>query len=157
LINAKKKEMLIAQITSVWLPVEWNDINKTNSWVNYFALSLSNTKPIISFARNNNLSYKISFCCLNQFHRSNTAVDIARILKVSTSPAGIKYKFVIQVHKGIENAIDLDIKNRNQLWQEAIKTQLKQLTDCRLSDIHSTKFRGGDSDILSENSLPYGF
>jgi hypothetical protein len=30
--------------------VEWNDINKTTSWVNYFALSLSNPKPIISFA-----------------------------------------------------------------------------------------------------------
>jgi hypothetical protein len=24
--------------------VEWNDINKTKSWVNYFALSLSNPK-----------------------------------------------------------------------------------------------------------------
>jgi hypothetical protein len=27
--------------------VEWNDINKTKSWVSYFALSLSNHKPII--------------------------------------------------------------------------------------------------------------
>jgi hypothetical protein len=27
--------------------VEWNDINRTKSWVNYFALSLSNPKPII--------------------------------------------------------------------------------------------------------------
>jgi hypothetical protein len=33
--------------------VEWNDVNKTKSWVNYFALSLSSPKPIISFARNN--------------------------------------------------------------------------------------------------------
>jgi hypothetical protein len=58
-----------------------------------------------------------------------TAVDIARILKVSTSSAGIKYKFGIQVQKGIKNAIDLDKKNGNQLWQEAFKTELKQLTD----------------------------
>jgi hypothetical protein len=57
------------------------------------------------------------------------AVDIARILMVSTSPAGIKYKFGIQVLKGIKNVIDLDKKNGNQLWQEAIKTELKQLTD----------------------------
>jgi hypothetical protein len=41
--------------------VEWNDINKTKSWVNYFALSLSNLKPIISYARNNNLVDKIHF------------------------------------------------------------------------------------------------
>jgi hypothetical protein len=43
------------------------------------------------------------------------AVDIARILKVSTSPVGIKYKFGIQVPKGIKNAIDLQKKNGNQL------------------------------------------
>jgi hypothetical protein len=69
------------------------------------------------------------FCHLTQYCRPNTAVDIARILKVSTSPAGIKYKFGIQVPKGIKNEIDLDKKNGNHLWQEAIKTELKQLTD----------------------------
>jgi hypothetical protein len=69
------------------------------------------------------------FCHLTQYCRSNTTVDIASILKVSTISAGIKYKFGIQVPKGIKNAIDLDKKNGNQLWQEAIKTDLKQLTD----------------------------
>jgi hypothetical protein len=88
--------------------VKWNDINKTKSWVNYIALSLSNPKPIISFARNNNLLDKMTFCHLTQYSRSNTTVDIARIFKVSTSPAGIKYKFGIQVPKGIKNEIDLD-------------------------------------------------
>jgi hypothetical protein len=109
--------------------VEWNDINKTKLWLNYFALSLSNPKPIISFARNNNLLDKMPFRHLTHYCRSNTAVDIARILKVSTSPAGIKDKIGIQVPKEIKNAIDLDKKNGNQLWQEAIKTELKQLTD----------------------------
>jgi hypothetical protein len=109
--------------------VEWNDINEIKLWANYFALSLSNSKPIISFARNNNLLDKIPFCHLTQYYRSNTAVDIARILKVSTSPAGIKYKFGIQVHKDIKSAINQDKKNGNQLWQESIKTELKQFTD----------------------------
>jgi hypothetical protein len=95
--------------------VEWNDINKTKSLVNYFAYSLSNRKPIISFARNNKLLDKMPFCHLTQYCRSNTAVDIVRIFKVSTSPAGIKYKFGIQVPKGINNSIDLDKKNGNQL------------------------------------------
>jgi hypothetical protein len=53
--------------------------------MNGFVLNLSDSKHIISFARNN----------LTQFCRSNTEVDIARILKVSTSPAGITYKFDI--------------------------------------------------------------
>jgi hypothetical protein len=40
-------------------------------------------------------------------------LQVARILKVSTSPAGIKYKFGIQVPKGIKNAIEFDKKNGN--------------------------------------------
>jgi hypothetical protein len=109
--------------------VEWNDVNKTKSWVNYFALSLSHPKPIISFARNNNLLDNLRFCHLTQYCRSNTAVDIARILKDSTSPVGIKYRFGIQVTKGIKNAIDPYKKNGNQLWQEAIRTELEKLPD----------------------------
>jgi hypothetical protein len=57
------------------------------------------------------------------------AVDIARILKISTSPAGIKYKFGIQVPKGIKNTIELDKENGSQLWQEAINIELEQLTN----------------------------
>jgi hypothetical protein len=45
----------------------------------------------------------------------NTAVDIARIIKVSTNPAGIKYNFGIQVLKGMKNSIDKDKKIENQL------------------------------------------
>jgi hypothetical protein len=95
--------------------VEWNDMNKTKSWVNYFSLSLSNPKPIITFSRNNNLLDNIPFCHLTQYCRSNTAVDIAMIIKVSTSPAGIKYKFGIRFPKAIKNEIELDKKNGIQL------------------------------------------
>jgi hypothetical protein len=137
--------------------MEWNDINKTKSWVNYddFSLSLRNPKLIISSEMDNNLSDKMPFCHLTQYCRSNTAVHIARILKVSISPVGIKYKFGIQVSKGIKNAIDLDKNNGNQLWKEAIKTELKQLTDYQtFIELHSG---GGYSNRLSKNSLPYGF
>jgi hypothetical protein len=99
--------------------MEWNDINNTKTWVNYFALSLRNRKPIFSFARNNKLFDKMPFCRLTHYCRSNTTVDIARILKVSTSPASIKYKFGIQFLKIIKSAMDLDKKNGNQLWQGA--------------------------------------
>jgi hypothetical protein len=59
----------------------------------------------------------MSFCHLTQYCRSNTAVAIAGIVKVSACPAGIKYKFGIQVSKGINNAIELYKKIRNNLWQ----------------------------------------
>jgi hypothetical protein len=52
--------------------VEWNDVNKTKSWVKYFTLNLSNPKTILD---------KIPFSHLTQYCRSNTAVDIARMHK----------------------------------------------------------------------------
>jgi hypothetical protein len=76
-------------------------------------------------------------------------------LRVSTSPKGIKYKFGIQVPKGIKNTIDLNKKKGNQLWQEAIKTELKIHTDYQTFIVLDSG--GGYSDRLSENSLPYGF
>jgi hypothetical protein len=94
--------------------VEWNDINKIKSWVNYFALSLNNPTPIISFVRINNLQDKMPFCHLNRYFNSNTAVDIARIFMVLEIPVGIKYKFGI-ISKGIKNEIEFNKKNGKQL------------------------------------------
>jgi hypothetical protein len=62
-------------------------------------------------------------------YKVRTLVDTVRIYKASTSSTSIKYKFGIQIPKGIKNAIHLDNKNGNNLWQEAIKEELKQLTD----------------------------
>jgi hypothetical protein len=67
------------------------------------------------------------FYQLTHYCRSNTAVGIARILKDLLCSAEVNYKFGIQVPNGIKNAIDLDKKNGNQLWQVAIRTELKQL------------------------------
>jgi hypothetical protein len=91
------------------------------------------------------------FCHLTQYCRSNTAIDIARIFKVSTSPADSKYKFDIQVPKGIKNAIDLDKKNGNQLWQEAIKTELKHLTDYQTFIILDS----GEDILKGYQKIPY--
>jgi hypothetical protein len=110
--------------------VEWKNINNTQSRINSFVLlSLNNPTPIIAFARANNVWNKMPFCHLVQYCKSKTEVDIDRIQKVSTSPTCVKYKFGIQVPKGINNTIDLDKKGWNSLWQDAIETELKQFID----------------------------
>jgi hypothetical protein len=45
---------------------------------------------------------------------------------------GYKYKFGVQVPKGIKNEIDLDKNNGNQLCQVAIKAELKRFPDYRI-------------------------
>jgi hypothetical protein len=54
---------------------------------------------------------------------------MSKVCNVSNSPTTVKYKFGIQVPRGIRNAISLDKKSKNNLWQEAIETEIKQLID----------------------------
>ena len=90
----------------------------------------SNPTHIISFARNNiDFLGKMPFCHLIQYCKSKTSVDNAGALKASANPTSMKYKFGFQVPKEIKNAIELDNKNGNSLYQDAVKTELKQLTD----------------------------
>jgi hypothetical protein len=44
--------------------VKWNDPNKLQSWVNFFALYLSNPTPVISFSKEHKLLDKLPFCHL---------------------------------------------------------------------------------------------
>ena len=60
---------------------------------------------------------------------SKTELEKGRVYKSTATPISIKYKFGIQVPKGIKNAINLDKKNGNNLWEEEVRTELKQLTD----------------------------
>jgi hypothetical protein len=83
-------------------------------------------------------------------------MEITRIHKASTSPTNIKYKFGIQGPKGIKNAIiNLDNKNSNNLWEEDIKTELKQLTDYEtfivLDSGENTYLRGVSKDSISHS------
>jgi hypothetical protein len=52
-----------------------------------------------------------------RYWKAKTPMNITRVYKASTSPTSIKYKFGIQVPKGIKNAINLDKKNGNNLWE----------------------------------------
>jgi hypothetical protein len=93
--------------------VEWNDMNKSKLWVNFFSLSLSNPTPIISFERENDYLDKISFCHLVQYCKSKPSTIIAKAHKVSVNTTDIEYKFRIQVTTGMKNAFNLDKKNGN--------------------------------------------
>jgi Reverse transcriptase (RNA-dependent DNA polymerase) len=109
------------------------------------------TTPVILFAREHNLLDKMPFQHLVNYCKVKTPVDTVRIHKVSTSLSNVKYKFGIQVPKGIKNAINLDKKNGNNLWQEAIKTELKQLTDYQTFII----LNSGDNIPKGYQKIPY--
>jgi hypothetical protein len=71
----------------------------------------------------------MAFQHLVHYCKARTPVDAVKIHKASALSTSVKYKFGIQVPSGIKNDIQLDRKNGNSLWEEAIKTELKQLTN----------------------------
>ena len=102
--------------------VEWNDLNKSQSWVNFIALCLSNPTPVISFAREQHLLDKSPFCHLIPYCKFEPPLDIAKVHKVTSSPTLVKYKFGIQLPRGIKSAISLEIKRIITIYG---KSQLK--------------------------------
>jgi hypothetical protein len=88
-------------------------------------LCVSNPTPVISFATEHKLLDKSPFYNLILYCKSNLSMNISKSCNVATSPTNLKYKFGIDV----PNAISLDKRNKNSLWQDAIETKLKQLTD----------------------------
>jgi hypothetical protein len=69
--------------------VECNNVINTKSCVDFSALSFSNLTPINFFERSHNILNNIPYCCLTQYCRSSTAVDIAKKHYLLPIPAGI--------------------------------------------------------------------
>ena len=88
--------------------------------MNFFELSLNNLIPIISFAKNNNLLHKMPFFHLSQYCKAKSVIEVAMVNKTLASPTCIRYKFGIQVPRGIKNTFELYRKNGNTLWEDSI-------------------------------------
>jgi hypothetical protein len=65
------------------------------------------------------------FFHLTQYCKTKTSIEMAEVNKTLSSPTRIRYKFGIQVPRGIDSDIELEKKNRNTLWEDAIKIEIK--------------------------------
>jgi hypothetical protein len=110
------KRRIQITVSNIKCLVEWNDLSKSQSSDNVFALCLSNPTPVISFAREHKLLDTSPFCHLIPYYKFKPPLNIAKVHKATSSATSVKYKFGIQVPKGIKNAISLDKKNNNNLW-----------------------------------------
>jgi hypothetical protein len=66
--------------------VEWKNINKIQSWVNFFALSLGNPTPIIKFARANNALHKMPSRNLVYHCKGKTGNEFSRVQNIFSIP-----------------------------------------------------------------------
>jgi hypothetical protein len=79
-----RKQMEVLAIICL---VEWNDINKTQSWINFFALSLSNQ------------SYANNFVCKKQQQPSKNIFHIIHYCKarVKVAKVSTRHQRILQV------------------------------------------------------------
>jgi hypothetical protein len=85
--------------------------------LNFFASCLSNPTPEISFIRDQKLLDKRPFYHVIPYCKVRPPVDMAMIHNVSSSLTTVECKVGIQFPRGIKNAMSIDRKNKNNLWQ----------------------------------------
>jgi len=131
--------------------VEFTDPNKSNCWVSFAALAFQDPIPILEYAKNKHLLGKNPFKMLVRYCSGDAPSNLARAYKANVRTGGPKFKFGIQVPMGVKQAFELDRKNGNDLWKEAIQKELAQLEEFQV-------FRAlGEGEKLPEGykQVPY--
>jgi hypothetical protein len=132
-MDQSDKNLRFRDLSPMRLLVEWNDLNISQSWVNFFALCLSNPTPAISFAKEHKMSHKSLFYNLIPYCKSKLSMNVSKASNVSTSPTTVRYKFGIQPPRGIRNAITLDKRNKIIYGMKQLKPNSSNLQIMRHS------------------------
>ena len=91
--------------------------------VDTFSVEMQDPIPILLYARKFHLLGLIKFCT------GDGTSTLAKALKTKKDSFGKKYKFGIQLHMGVKQAMDLDKRNGNTLWLDAIGVELQKLEE----------------------------
>ncbi len=101
-----------------------------SSWVDAGALRLQDPFVIIDYVAKKHLSKLEDFKWVKQYLEDKKQMEqIRKAFQAKVSPRTPKFKFGVQVPKGVRNALELDKINGDTLWRDAINTELKQIND----------------------------
>ena len=94
-----------------------------------FALAMQDPIPIVKYAYKKQIMSQYPFHNLIKFCNGDSPNQMAKIFKAKTNPGTTKIKFGVKVPMSIRQAYELDKQNKNNEWEEAIKKELKQLSE----------------------------
>ena len=131
-----------------YLRVLWKQGNST--WISLKSLRLHDPYACVLFATEKKLVNSPEWEWVKDFIDDTACYTRMLHAMKTTKSFGPKYKFGVQVPRSVKHALDLDKKNGNNLWKEAILKELKQLDDFKV-------FRSfDDNDNIEEfQKLPY--
>ena len=132
---------------------EFKDVNKSQQWVNMYALALQDPIPIIAYAKQKRILNQGPFRILVNYCTGDAPSNMARAYKAKVHPGTPKFQFGVQVPMGVKQALALDKKNGNTKWQDAIKTELAQLEEFKVF----RKLAKGETLPSTYKQIPYHF
>ena len=119
----------------------------------HVCLSITRSSSNPGIRKEEKLLGKNPFRILVNYCTGDSPSHLVRAYKTKVRPGGPKFKFGIQVPLGLKQALALDKKNGNTYWQDAIKTELKQLDEFEVFRLLAE----GESIPEDYRQIPYHF
>ena len=108
------------------LKIEWMDGEK--SWENIETAKYHAPKKVLKYALRINLTNLSEREWVHQVLEANERLLLHRRAHLA-SRKEVKYKFGIEVAFSPKHALELDLKEGNNLWKEAIQAELDQINE----------------------------
>ena len=117
--------------TKGWfLQIEWS--NGAITWETLTSLKDSNPYDVAKYAQENDVlaNPAFSYWAKHVLKTHDCCVQMARKRKLNN-----RYKYGIEVSSNVKQALELDAKNGNTHWRDALAKEMKALSDMKVFDI----------------------
>ena len=113
-----------------FLQIEW--VNGEVTWETLTSLKDSNPYEVAKYAKDNNLLNEkaFSYWARHILRKRSASIRAAKRRKLTTN-----YKYGVEVPKDVKHALELDRKNGNTFWRDAIAKEMGLLEVLRVFEI----------------------
>ena len=109
----------------VQIKILWSDL--TTTWEDMNAVFLHHPKLVTTYGIKQNILHNPGWSTVKQYLRLGSTIPKS-VLKTTTDFAPV-FKFGVQVPRNHNEALQLDHKNGNTKWQNAIKLEIKGINE----------------------------
>ena len=132
----------------IFLHVQWIQGNRT--WISLNSLRLHDPYSCVLYAVEKKLVSEPDWEWTKDYiNDTKEYTRLIRVLKTSQSMGG-KYKFGVEIPRSVKHALEIDRRNGNNLWKEAMEKELAQLDEYQVF-----RLRKPGESIQEYERLPY--
>ena len=131
IIDHKKKPRGGRGRTKGWfLLVEW--VNGETTWQTLTSMKESNPYDVAKYAQENDLIHEpaFAFWAKHVLKKQERYVRAAKSRRLNN-----RYKYGVDVPRNVTHALEIDAKNENHCWRDAIASEMKSLNDMKVFNI----------------------